>query len=294
MQKSILVALTCLALGGLAAAQLPYSSPMDPRTTFLRTFSDANAQDSTPIRLADLGLIPGDTISITRFGDFSVGATFADNGTNLMAVFSSSDVLLGGAVLNRVPGAIDAGPDILTLANLVDGLSTDISQDFRVSAYGDPAASRTLSLTIPVGATHLFLGVNDSYFGDNTDPDGDYAVEIRGERSVSIDVKPGSAVNPINVQSKNVPVAILTTDNFNALSINPASVVFAGAHIRVKNNGTLHFDAVDVNGDGRLDILAHFDVVSLSVTSGPGTAELTGVTVGGLDIRGSDSILVVP
>jgi len=255
---------------------------------------DPNAQDSAPIRLADLGLIPGDTISITRFGDFSVGETFADNGTNLMAIFSASDLLLAGAVLNRVPDAIDAGPEITTFATLIGSLTTEIAEDFRVSAYGDPATSRTLSLTIPAGATHLFLGVNDSFFGDNTDPDGDYRVEIRGERGVSIDVKPGASDNTINTRSSVVPVAILTTDTLNALSIDPASVRFSGAPIRVKTNGKLHFELVDIDLDGRLDILAHFEVASLGLVSGPGTAVLTGLTVNGLGIRGSDSILVIP
>lgn len=294
MQKPILIALSTLTLMGVAAAQLPYARAMDPRDTFLRTNMDPNAQDSGPIRLADLGLIPGDTISITRFGDFSVGETFADNGTNLMAIFSASDVLLGGAVQNRVPDAIDAGPEITTFATLIGSLTTEIAEDFRVSAYGDPAFSRTLSLTIPAGATHLFLGVNDSFFGDNTDPDGDYRVEIRGERGVSIDIKPDAGDNTVNSRSGILPVGILTTDTFNALSIDPPSIRLNGTAIRVKPNGTLHFEAVDLNGDGRLDIQAHFEVASLGLVSGPGIAALTGKTLNGLDIRGSDTILVIP
>ncbi len=33
-------------------------------------------------------------------------------------------------------------------------------------------------MTVPKGATHLFLGPLDSLYDDNTDPNGDYSVRI--------------------------------------------------------------------------------------------------------------------
>jgi hypothetical protein len=47
---------------------------------------------------------------------------------------------------------------------------------------------------------------------------------------VSIDIKPGSYPNSINLCSHGVvPVAILSGDGFDATTIDPTSVMFAGA-----------------------------------------------------------------
>jgi len=46
---------------------------------------------------------------------------------------------------------------------------------------------------------------------------------------VDIDIKPASCPNPLNVKSKGVlPVAIVTTENFDASQVDPASVLLAG------------------------------------------------------------------
>jgi hypothetical protein len=49
---------------------------------------------------------------------------------------------------------------------------------------------------------------------------------------VSIDIKPGSAPNSINPRSRGViPVAILTTDTFDALDIDPKTWMVTGMRI---------------------------------------------------------------
>src|SRR2546425_6632827 len=63
---------------------------------------------------------------------------------------------------------------------------------------------------------------------------------VGGEVAVHIDIKPGSPVNPINLKSAGViPVAILSSATFSARDVDPASVVFAGAHAVDRPGGRL-------------------------------------------------------
>lgn len=106
---------------------------------------------------------------------------------------------------------------------------------------------------------------------------------------VAIDIKPGSDVNSINLKSKGlVPVAILTTESFDALSVDIDSVVFAGAY-------SVAAQIEDVNGDGMNDLLFHFRTQDLSdLSAGSTKAVLTGTTLEGTPISGEDSVNIVP
>jgi len=105
---------------------------------------------------------------------------------------------------------------------------------------------------------------------------------------VEIDIKPGSDVNPINLRSKGViPVAILTTPAFDALSVDPLSVAFGPAGAQsVKGTG----QAEDVGGDGDLDLVLHFRTQKTGLTSADTEACLTGETFGGDAIEGCDAV----
>jgi hypothetical protein len=71
-------------------------------------------------------------------------------------------------------------------------------------------------------------------------------------RPVQIDIRPGEAVNTLNLSSNGViAVAILSSANFDARSVVANSVVFAGAH-------AVQSATRDVNGDGRLDLVLNF------------------------------------
>jgi hypothetical protein len=112
---------------------------------------------------------------------------------------------------------------------------------------------------------------------------------------VGIDVKPGSDPNSIHLGSNgNVPVAILSTADFDATTVNPATVTLADADVKVKGNGTFLANPEDVNGDGLTDLVVHITTAGMSLTDGDIEAALTGRTFDGQAIRGSDSIRVVP
>ena len=115
--------------------------------------------------------------------------------------------------------------------------------------------------------------------------------------SVHIDIKPGSAQNPINLGSHGlIPVAILSTPTFDARTVVATSVCFGDAGNASQRDcteahGKRH--VADVNGDGRLDLLFHFEVKETGIDPGDTTACLTGTTHTGVHVEGCDSIRTV-
>jgi hypothetical protein len=101
---------------------------------------------------------------------------------------------------------------------------------------------------------------------------------------VSIDIKPHS----INPRSKGViPVAILTTKDFDATDVDPLSVQF-GPNGGFEAHGKGHSE--DVNHDGKKDLVLHFRTHETGIRCGDRTAFLTRETFEGTPIQGSDSI----
>lgn len=106
---------------------------------------------------------------------------------------------------------------------------------------------------------------------------------------VSIDIKPGSFPNSINLGSKgNVPVAILSSPAFDATTVDRNTVIFAGA-----SPLSIGQTPEDVNGDGLLDVVLHFKTQDLNLQPGDTEACLTGKTLAGQDIEGCDSVRIV-
>jgi len=114
---------------------------------------------------------------------------------------------------------------------------------------------------------------------------------------VTVDIKPGSEVNPINLKSQGViPVAVLSSDTFDATRIDPATVLLAGAGVAVGgDDGRYVAAAEDVNGDGILDLVLHMETEELDPAQlAEGYAVLTGSTVDGVPFEGQDIITIVP
>ncbi len=111
---------------------------------------------------------------------------------------------------------------------------------------------------------------------------------------VQIDIMPDSDTNPVNLGSKGViPVAILSSPDFDATTVLPESVELGGASVAFRGKGKLMAHDEDVNGDGLIDKVIQVETETAgSWTSGE--VILTGHTSDGLFIQGSDVVLIVP
>jgi hypothetical protein len=117
-----------------------------------------------------------------------------------------------------------------------------------------------------------------------------------GPIPVDIDIKPGSDPNPINPGSNGlIPVAIFTTDTFDAADVDPGSVTLAGAEVAVRGKSEkLMARLEDVDGDGDLDLLLQVDTQSDGAVWETGPVTLLGETYDGAAIEGTDNVVIVP
>jgi uncharacterized delta-60 repeat protein len=110
---------------------------------------------------------------------------------------------------------------------------------------------------------------------------------------VTMDVKPGSAINPINLSANGViPVAILSTGSFDATTVDPSTVCFGDSDHPDQRDCTAVSGGhiTDVNGDGRLDLMLQYEIAQTGIDPGDTTACLTGTTFGGVSVEGCDLI----
>ncbi len=113
--------------------------------------------------------------------------------------------------------------------------------------------------------------------------------------SLLMDIRPGSDINPVNSKSNGVlSVAIYGTADIDVTEIDLATLMLEGMSLREKgksgNLGTFE----DINGDSIVDLLLHFDMSELSFNASTDVYTLSGMTLDGVALEGSDSIRAVP
>ncbi|MHC4129847.1 MAG: hypothetical protein ACYSUA_17115 [Planctomycetota bacterium] len=112
---------------------------------------------------------------------------------------------------------------------------------------------------------------------------------------VAIDIKPGSDPNCFNNNGHGViPVAILGSESFDAIEVDPVTVMLESLSVRVKGNGSLQFSFEDVNADGLLDMVVHILDEDGVFEPGDTSAMVTGQLLDGTPFEGTDSICIVP
>jgi hypothetical protein len=133
----------------------------------------------------------------------------------------------------------------------------------------------------------LALGIGENVFPTATTP-----VQCAPEvLDVVIDIKPGEFPNSINPNNKGqIPVGILTTDTFDATTVDPLSVEF-GPNGATEAHGRGHIE--DANGDGKPDLILHFNTQETGIQCRDTSASLTGQTFSGQEIEGTDAITTV-
>jgi hypothetical protein len=168
--KSPVAALAALAAGLFVAAApaqaLEVFAP-NSKATYLRTNNDSPAAPAPlMVDLSAYSWVPGTRLQLSTSGDFDQGPG-GDNVTYAIGIFSSSSTLLAHNLQARVPDAIAAGVPFVTAPTYFGSLPTDVPQDFRFDADAS-------EVVVPAGARWLMLSPYDTYYTDNSDPDGDY------------------------------------------------------------------------------------------------------------------------
>src|SRR5262249_50282031 len=108
---------------------------------------------------------------------------------------------------------------------------------------------------------------------------------------VKIDIQPGIFPNHINPKSKGpIRVAVLTTDALDATTVDLASIKFGPKGATV-GDGQSYMK--DVDRDGGLDLVLVFRTQDAGIPCGDTSAFLTGQTLDGQSIMGSDSIKTI-
>jgi hypothetical protein len=194
-----------------------------------------------------------------------------------------------GSALTEIPGSSYTGPDSEPEAITLSG---DVGE-LAIEVVGNEEGEYTLQF-IDV------LRQRGSEVHKPTSPGGMDALRVTFDEDgvlrfvvpIEIDIKPGSDANPINLKSKGViPVAILMTEDFDALTVDAESVRF-GPEEADKRHKRAHVE--DVDGDGYLDLLFHFRTQETGIAPGDTEACLIGQTYDGVPIMGCDSVRTVP
>jgi hypothetical protein len=114
---------------------------------------------------------------------------------------------------------------------------------------------------------------------------------------VEMDVKPDGEPDPINLNAHGLlPVAVFSTEEFDATQLDPATLLLSGAPVAMTGgkHGKWMAHAEDVDGDGLLDLIVQFDNQALDPAQlAEGLALLTGATYDGQQIAGQDEIILV-
>jgi hypothetical protein len=150
---------------------------INSKSSYLTAAAGDNPQPPLVIALSDLGAVPGKTLHLTRIGTFADSSQLKNGGqTKVSGVFSSTNVVLGTDVQNRIPGAVASAAPAFVTPPVFQGffriVPTDIPDDFLI----DPG----IDVVVPNGAAYLIVApfAPDLSWGDNSGFSLGVAIEV--------------------------------------------------------------------------------------------------------------------
>jgi Bacterial pre-peptidase C-terminal domain len=170
--------------------------------------------------------------------------------------------------------------------------------DARIDNFKLPA-NGTYAIGVSSNPRHFLDG---GALGDNTlgrDANGSYTLVISGVSPsllrINVGIKGANGEPaPINPKSKgNVPVMLLSSAEFNAADVDPQSLRF-GAKGDESSLLRCNKGYTDVNGDGKPDLICHFDTQTAGFGPGDAKGIVTGSLKDGRQFEGHDVIKIVP
>ncbi|HDZ44198.1 MAG TPA: hypothetical protein ENH80_09690, partial [Phycisphaerae bacterium] len=113
--------------------------------------------------------------------------------------------------------------------------------------------------------------------------------------SVSLDIKPGSDANSVNLKSMGLlPVVVYGSEELDVTEISLDTLLLNGVGPRLMPDGSWHVSFEDVDGDLLLDLVIHFEMQALGIEPGMTDLTLTGLLMDGTGLQGADAIRIVP
>jgi hypothetical protein len=180
-------------------------------------------------------------------------------------------------------------------ASTIDEGSTS-RYDSRIDNFRLPASGRYV---VGVSNYPRYFTNGGSVINAASFRNGDYKLIITGitpqVQQINIDIKPGNdGLAPINPRSNGkIPVALLSSHQFDAMAVDAASLTFGatgdeGSLSRCGQSGE------DVNGDGRPDLVCHFENQVAAFEKGDLEGILRGKMKWGSRFEGRGLLKVVP
>jgi hypothetical protein len=149
---------------------------------------------------------------------------------------------------------------------------------------------------INVASFHVRGSGNGYVFFGHVAVGNTVSAKITFDRTVHISIKP-NATPPVAINAGSrgtIPVAILSTPTFNAVTSVDASSLTFGRSGNEQSLVSCNGRGEDVNGDGLPDLVCRFQTQSTGFQSGDTLGILTGKTVQGSPIVGQEAIVIVP
>jgi len=233
---------------------------------------------------------PTNLITVNLY-EIPIGAPFLF--ANLTLLASTSFDLGGGTDLTIVNAPVLGTVDPATDDLVVEVLSFDHLEAGTSGGFFPGANS--LGQTRPSYIAAPDCGISEiANLADIGFPDSHNVLVVNGSAVVEIDIKPGSYPNSINcLNSKGVvTVAILGSQDFDALTVDHTTVTFEGAtetHVNFKTGMPRRHER-DVNDDGLIDLVFHFRLGDTALDCEATEGMLTGSTFDGQVIQGVDSV----
>ena len=121
-----------------------------------------------------------------------------------------------------------------------------------------------------------------------------WAMEDQPHLMVSVDVKPGSYPNAINISSPGkVPVALYGGMDFDVSQVDISTVKLHPMDRPDAGAPVLRYAYEDLNGDGYLDIIFKFKSTEIGLTSADSEVCLHGDLMDGTHFCGHDTVKVI-